>query len=242
MKAPYPDLVPGARTTAHQMVLESLRRAILEGTVEAGSRLVQADVAAQLNVSITPVREALRDLAREGLVRLEVHRGATVQKTSWDEVEEIYLIRRLLEPEAVRLGAEAMTPTTLAALEAVQAQMDTEADTVRWVQLNRDFHRTLVAASGKPRLTEVLQQLEDNATIYVNLALRASGNGPFRTGNHDHHELIGACRRHDGDAAAAHILEHLANTLAIVRQASASFGGPPPQDGEPASPEALRPL
>jgi DNA-binding GntR family transcriptional regulator len=242
MKPLSPDLVPGARTTAHQMVLESLRRAILEGSLEAGSRLVQADVAAQLNVSITPVREALRDLAREGLVRLEVHRGATVQQTSWEEVEEIYLIRRLLEPEAVRLGAQAMTPTTLASLEAVQAQMDIETDTVRWVQLNRDFHRALVAASGKPRLTEVLQQLEDNATIYVNLALRATGTEPFHAGNHDHHELIDACRRRDGDAAAAHILEHLGNTLAIVRQASATFDRRSPRDGDGAISGSPRPF
>lgn len=216
-------LVPGERTTAHQMVLESLRRAILDGTLAAGARLVQADVAKRLDVSITPVREALRDLAREGLVRLEVHRGATVQQTSLHEVEEIYLIRRHLEPQAVRLATQTMTPQTLAVLEALQQQMDTETDTVRWVQLNREFHRTLVAASQLPRLTDILHQLEDNATIYVNMALRASHGDHFTAGNHDHHQLIDACRTGDGDTAARLIVDHLNHTLSIVRSGAAKF-------------------
>jgi DNA-binding GntR family transcriptional regulator len=216
-------LVPGERTTAHQMVLDSLRRAILDGTLTAGARLVQADVAKRLDVSITPVREALRDLAREGLVRLEVHRGATVQQTSLQEVEEIYLIRRHLEPEAVRLAAQAMTTQTLTALDALQQQMDTETDTVRWVQLNREFHRTLVAASQLPRLTDILHQLEDNATIYVNMALRATRGKNFDAGNHDHHKLLDACRAGDGDTAARLIVEHLNHTLSIVRSGATKF-------------------
>jgi DNA-binding GntR family transcriptional regulator len=209
-------LVPGVRLTAHQMVRESLRRAILDGSLPAGSRLVQADIAADLNVSTTPVREALRDLSMEGLIKLDAHRGAVVHGADLSQVKEIYLLRRLLEPEAVRIAARSMTDETLAELEAMQEQMDAESDTARWVELNRQFHRELVSASRMPRLVEILHQLEDNATVYVNLAFRATDGGFFAPGNHDHHELIDACRRHDGKRAAKIIVEHLASTLAVV--------------------------
>jgi DNA-binding GntR family transcriptional regulator len=222
------QLIPGERLTAHQMVRDSLRRAILDGTLPAGTRLVQADIATRLRVSTTPVREALRDLAMEGLIRLDAHRGAVVHETDLREVREIYLLRKLLEPEAVRLAAEAMTPDVLARLEELQVQMDAEVDTVRWVNLNREFHRTMVSAAGMPRLAEILHQLEDNAAVYVNLALRATPGDHFTAGNDDHHQLIEACRNHDGERAAALIVDHLQQTLKNVEQSVASVDGDRP--------------
>jgi DNA-binding GntR family transcriptional regulator len=209
-------LVPSQRLTAHEMVRDSLRRAILDGSLPAGSRLVQADIAADLNVSTTPVREALRDLSAEGLIKIDTHRSAVVQGTDFEKVREIYLLRRLLEPEAVRLAAEKMTPERLADLEKLQAEMDVVAQAARWVELNRQFHRTLVGACGLPRLIEIVHQLEDNATVYVNLALQATEGSFVAPGNDDHHALIDACRRRDGRRAAKVIKDHLASTLAVV--------------------------
>ena len=95
----------GGRRTAHEFVKDSLRRAILRGDLSGGARLIQADLAAMLNVSTTPVREALRDLATEGLITLDRHRGGVVRELNWLELmEEIRLIRQQLEPLAVRPG------------------------------------------------------------------------------------------------------------------------------------------
>ena len=206
------------RRTAHQMVRDALRRAILEGSLRGGTRLVQSEIAARLQVSTTPVREALRDLATEGLIHLDAHRGAVVRETSLDEVLEIYDLRLLLEPEAVRRAAERIEADQLTALEGLQRRMDEELDPVQWVQLNRDFHRGLVGASRSRRLAGTLQHLEDVAAVYVGLALRAAGDH-FARGNADHHELIEACRRRDGDAAAAIIRRHLQDTLRILQDA-----------------------
>ncbi|REF97328.1 GntR family transcriptional regulator [Asanoa ferruginea] len=208
--------MPGERRTAHQMVRDSLRLAILDGTLRAGSRLVQADVATRLNVSTTPVREALRDLASEGLIRLDAHRGAIVRETSLHEVREIYLLRRLIEPEAVSIAVHAMEPEVLAALEQLQAEMDKGPDLGRWVALNREFHRLFNGAARLDRLAEILNNLDDNAAVYVNLALRAAHTDHRDATNRHHQRLLEACRDGDGEGAAKLVVEHLQQTLATI--------------------------
>jgi len=210
------QLIPGERRTAHQMVRDSLRLAILDGTLRAGSRLVQADIAARLQVSTTPVREALRDLASEGLIRLDAHRGAVVRETSLREVREIYLLRRLLEPEAVTTAADAMGPDVLAVLERLQSEMDNVPDLGRWVALNREFHRLLNGAARLDRLAEILNHLDDNAAVYVNLALRATDADHRDSTNRHHQRLLEACRDRDGEGAAKLVVEHLQQTLATI--------------------------
>lgn len=90
------------RQTAHQFTLDVLRTAILDGSLPAGTPLVQTDIAQQLDVSTTPVREALRELSAEGLVRVDAHRGAVVQGLSIADIREIFEVRLLLEPEVFR--------------------------------------------------------------------------------------------------------------------------------------------
>ncbi|MEV0714384.1 GntR family transcriptional regulator [Asanoa sp. NPDC050611] len=209
------QLIPGERRTAHQMVRDSLRRAILDGTLQAGSRLVQADIAARLRVSTTPVREALRDLASEGLIRLDAHRGAVVRETSVYEVREIFLIRRLLEPEAVRLAVAGIEPEVLAALEGLHKELDEAREPARWVALNREFHRLLNGAAGFDRLAEILNHLDDNAAVYVNMATDAEHR---QTADRHRQRLLEACREGDGDRAAALVSEHLRQTLDTVER------------------------
>src|SRR3990172_11947171 len=89
------------RQTAHEFVRGVLRRAILNGELASGSRLVQAELAAMLDVSTTPVREALRDLATEGLVQFDPHRGAIVSELSSEDVHAISAFRTVLDPLAL---------------------------------------------------------------------------------------------------------------------------------------------
>ncbi|GIF74522.1 GntR family transcriptional regulator [Asanoa siamensis] len=209
------QLIPGERRTAHQMVRDSLRGAILDGTLPAGSRLVQADIAARLRVSTTPVREALRDLASEGLIRLDAHRGAVVRETSLTEVREIYLIRRLLEPEAVRLAAAEMSPEVLSALERLHADLEDVRDPGRWVALSREFHRLLNSAAGLDRLAEILNHLDDNAAAYATVTADA---GHREQGNRYRQRLLEACRDGDGESAAKLVTEHLQQTLTMMER------------------------
>ena len=138
----------GGRRTAHEFVKDSLRRAILRGDLSGGSRLIQADLATMLNVSTTPVREALRDLATEGLITLDRHRGGVVRELNWQEMEEIRLIRHQLEPLAVRLVVEHITDAELEEAERLRERMAKERDLGDWVELNTQFHLVFHDSTG----------------------------------------------------------------------------------------------
>jgi DNA-binding GntR family transcriptional regulator len=203
------------RRTAHEFVREALRQRILDGTLGGGSRLVQADIATQLQVSTTPVREALRDLATEGLIRLDAHRGATVVSLDMDDLREVYELRRTLEPLAMRWAATRITDEELHRAAALQERMDVEREVATWVSLNGAFHAVLSDAARSPRLSSMLQRLREGSARYVGLSF-AFRQGQLEHGNADHHRLLDALRRRDADAAATIIVEHLDSTLSAI--------------------------
>src|SRR5215218_2376366 len=99
MDTALPSLAPlSPHASRADVVSEALRRAILGGALPSGERLVERDIAARLNVSKTPVREALRDLARRGLVTAHPYRGTVVRDVDPDMARHIYEVRALLEP------------------------------------------------------------------------------------------------------------------------------------------------
>jgi DNA-binding GntR family transcriptional regulator len=206
------------RRTAHQLVLETLRRAILTGRIPSGTRLVQAELAEQLKVSTTPVREALRDLATEGLIKLDAHRGAEVRSLSGPEVSEIYRLRSILEPEAMRLAIERISDEEIATAAKIQARADEETDTAAWTELNQQFHNVFVGAARSPRLAGILQALHDAAGMYVAATL-VQDTGRRAEANHEHHELLAAARRRDAQAAVDLQLVHVRRTMELIERA-----------------------
>ena len=207
------------RRTAHEFVRDALREQILDGTLGGGTRLVQAEIANQLRVSTTPVREALRDLATEGLIRLDAHRGATVVTLDLDDLREVYELRKTLEPLAMRWAAERITGEELDRAADLQERMDVEREVGTWVALNGTFHALLSDAAGSPRLSNMLQRLREGSARYVGLSF-ARRQGQLEHGNADHHRLLDALRRRDGDAAAAVMVAHLESTLSAIESAS----------------------
>lgn len=206
------------RRTAHEFVRDALREQILDGTLDAGSRLVQAEIAGKLQVSTTPVREALRDLATEGLIRLDAHRGATVVLLDLDDLREVYELRKTLEPLAMRWAAERITDDELVTAAALQERMDTEREVAEWVPLNSRFHALLGDAARSPRLSSMLTRLRETSAPYVGLSFTYRP-AQLEHGNADHHRLLDALRRRDADAAAGTIIGHLAATLTAIEQA-----------------------
>ena len=186
----------GEWRTAHEFVRETLRRAILRGDLTGGERLIQADLAAQLEVSTTPVREALRDLATEGLITLDRHRGGVVRELNWDEMEEIRLIREQLEPFAVELAVKGITDAELDEAEELCDLMAEDADLADWVDLNRRFHFLFHGATGAPRLASILKGLEEAAAVYVAQAQRSHPE-IRRRANEAHRAFVEACRARD---------------------------------------------
>ena len=104
-----------------ELVVDAIERSILRGEIEAGQHLAERELAEQLGVSKTPVREALKELGRRGLVVSVPYRGAHVRAVDPEQARNIYSVRLLLEPEAVRLATPEQTDATLAACHAALA-------------------------------------------------------------------------------------------------------------------------
>ncbi|HEX2404905.1 MAG TPA: GntR family transcriptional regulator, partial [Acidimicrobiia bacterium] len=138
--------------TATDYVSDSLRRSILNGDLVGGTRLSLAEIASTFDVSTTPVREALRELSFEGLVRIDNYRGGTVTAVTKAEVEEIVRIRQVLEPMAAREAVEGMTGEILDEARVILDEMAASDSWDVWVQGNRAFHRKIYDASSSRRL------------------------------------------------------------------------------------------
>lgn len=135
------------RATLQYKVTTKLREVILKGEFKMGERLIQEEWAAKLGVSRMPIREALRQLEVEGLVKIEPRRGAIVTPISAIDIEEIYQLRALLEGEAVTLSLPHLTDQDKQELEVLHKQMldltNTEEDTEEYMRLNSQFHQIM---------------------------------------------------------------------------------------------------
>jgi len=208
----------GGMRTAHAYVLKTLRDAILNGTLPGGTRLIQAEIATQLEVSITPVREALRDLAGEGLVEFDAHRGSRVRSLDLSEVRELYEMRIALEPLMVRRMITTMSDEALAGAERLLNRMRKTKDNVAWSELNRQFHALFAQDDRDGRLALTLAGLRDGASPYVSLSLGASAARRAES-DAEHAQLIDHYRARDYEAAVRLTVQHLNTTLATIAQA-----------------------
>jgi DNA-binding GntR family transcriptional regulator len=155
-----------------QMVVEKVRQAITQGRLTPGQKLVYSDLAKEINVSVTPVREAMKTLEALGLVTIRPYRTAYVSYLTADEIQQIYALRKLLEGLATRLAAECTSQEELSRLRRVLETKSREInvltssndDTVRsntivsLQRLHDEFHMSLYAASGDKYLTACEQR------------------------------------------------------------------------------------
>lgn len=202
---------PPAPKTAHEFAYESLRDRILGGQLAPGTALVQASLAQDLGISMTPVREALRNLASEGLVTMSAHRGAVVTRLDIEDAREIHQIRLLLEPAATRLAIPRAGTAMLDEAEALIERMHDESGT-EWIAHNFELHSMLVSPSGSPRLLGILRVLQDAAQRYVGVALAHRNDIP--PPEDEHRRIVAAYRAGDAEAAAQAVTDHIQSSLA----------------------------
>ena len=194
--------------TATDHVSDSLRRSILNGDLVGGTRLSLAELASTFDVSTTPVREALRELSFEGLVRIDSYRGGVVNEVTKSEIEEIVRIRTVLEPIAAREAVEGMTPEIMGEAQEILDEMAASDTWDGWVQGNRAFHRKLYEASSSRRLVSLIKSLQDTQVVFVSATLRKS---PIlkETATKDHNEMIDSITSGDVDRLIEVTLRHL---------------------------------
>ncbi len=147
-----------------------LRERIAGGDLERGSRLHQEDLAAEFGVSRTPVREALRKLAAEGLVDLYANRGARVATATDEQLRSSYETRLVVEPGAARMAADRQIPAAIEAMKsAIRAEEKAGRSSAKLFQANRSFHLALIEGSGNPQLVAFMEHVwigRIGATLY----------------------------------------------------------------------------
>jgi len=193
-----------------------LRRAIVEGVVKPGERLIEEKWAEELGVSRTPVREALDMLEVEGLVVSVPNRGAVVRTFSKEEVKEIYDLRAVLEGYGARRAAVLITDEELSSLkrinESMQASLQrtfpSKAEEVRWlVEQNNEFHRIIVGASRSERLIISLKSISEVPLVFK--AYFWFGREQRILSNHYHGQIVLALQNRDGERAELLMKEHI---------------------------------
>lgn len=191
--APFP-----VAQTATTKVHEVIKQRILDGYYQAHEYIREANIARELEVSRTPVREALRELVSEGWLEMIPHHGSRV--TAWTEKDarEVFELRLVLEPMAVRMACEHMGKDCLTRLESMASRMEqlTElAETEPSVRneiasLNHKFHRELIRASGNQRLDAVLESVVRTSVIRRNFGNYDLAN--LRRSMRHHREILEA--------------------------------------------------
>jgi DNA-binding GntR family transcriptional regulator len=182
------------------MVAEGLRRGILSGALESGQPLRQEQIAKDFEVSAVPVREALRQLAGEGLVTLSPNRGARVSEVSYEEAREITEIRVALESLALRLSVPNMTEDDFRQAERVLDLWDAEEDPATFTALNWRFHTVLYEPARQPRLMSMIRSLHASFDLYVG-KYSAAWMSLKVPAQQQHRHIVEACRRGDAEAA-----------------------------------------
>lgn len=196
-------------------VYERLRTAILRGEIRPNQRLIEAELARQLEVSRTPVRESLQRLQRDGLVD-GGREGWVVREHTAAEIREIYETRAALEGYATRLAAERGPDELLAEVVRIHGggPRPSEVPREEIVAYNMAFHEAVFRASGNERLIRLIQLNREFyfnyriATLYTDEELEASIRG--------HQAILDAVLRRDGDRAEALAREHILESLPII--------------------------
>ena len=193
--------------TREDFVIDELREAIVRGHFKPGEKLDQEEIAELLNVSRIPVRQALRTLTAEGLVKMYPHRGATVAELSREELEEIYFLRGVLEGVAARLAAPKMDDAHIAKLQAILERMDQLTDLDEWLDLNREFHNTIYEVINRPRLLEMIESLRNTSAPYIRDYIASPEY--LEVTRLSHRRILEACINRDGILAQQETQKHL---------------------------------
>ncbi len=193
---------PPHPVTKLQRAYSALRDAIIRCELAPGERVVIDDLARRFDVSIIPVREALRMLEAEGLIVSVAHTGTTVAPVSRQSIVEVFALLEGLETVSARAAAAQITPADLLRLDGLLGRMDRALAANRagaWAELNTEFHLTISALSGMPMVEQMLKRALD----HWDRVRRYYFSGVFTrradTAQREHYQMVAQLRAGDAD-------------------------------------------
>lgn len=197
--------------TQAEYAYEQIRLGIVTGQLRSGERILQGQWARSLEVSVTPVREALRRLEQDGLVESAPHRGTTVIGLDLGQAAEIYRMRRLVEPIQVERSIGLLTDSDYAKAKELCDLMADCDDVIKFTELNQMFHRRTMLYDGS-WTSRTVEMLEAAAAPYVSYSL---GKKPelLRRSNQEHYQLLDALFGRDLEESIRLTVAHLDSTM-----------------------------
>ena len=211
------EIIAIPRAALHDQVAHRLRQMLVENRIAPGAKLNERELSAVLNVSRTPLREAIKMLAAEGLVELLPNRGAIAVELSEADVLNTFEVMAGLEAQSGALAAERITDAELAEIKAMHYEMLaawTRRDLPAYYRLNAAIHRAINAAAKNPVLVATYNQV--NARLQ---ALRFRSNqdeDKWRAAVKEHEQMVAALSARDPEAMRAVMATHLTHKLETV--------------------------
>jgi DNA-binding GntR family transcriptional regulator len=206
-----------ARTPLHEEVADRIRELITEGLLAPGSKLNERILAAQLGVSRTPLREALKLLAGERLIELHPNRGASVARLLREDIEHLFELMSALEALAGELAASRRTDSELTELRALHFEMlaaHVRRDLPAYYRINREIHQLINRCARNPALTETY----DAINLRIQSLRFQSNYNPRKwdTAVQEHDEMLKAMTDRNASAMRSLLATHLRNKLQVV--------------------------
>lgn len=192
-----------------EIVFESMREAILSGVLQPGERLMEIQLAEEMGVSRTPVREAIRKLELENFVVMIPRKGAYVAGVSSKDVADVFEIRSALEGLAAGLAAERITEDELEQMERVlfYRASEGELDLEQIVKSDTDFHALVYSASRNERLIQILANLREQIQRFRATSLAVPGRNKLAL--EEHRAIVDALRNHNSEEAQSLAIAHI---------------------------------
>lgn len=201
----------------HARLVDQLRSAIVSGDLAPGSLHSVNDIAKKLEISRTPVREALLTLAGQGMVRFVPNRGVRIQETTTRDLREVFQLRLLLEVPAVSLVTTRMTSELLAelrlALRGMHESVIAKDMNTMW-EKDRLFHRLILEGTGNERLTDYVESLRDGVLTKGTHTANRSRSPEEIVAEHD--AIMGSMENGDARGAAAAMYRHIRHTAELL--------------------------
>lgn len=203
----------GSRRIGASQVRDQLRHIILDGTLSPGAVISQKQLAQDIGIGRTPLREALRLLQEEGLVHAELNHRVRVAPLDVTNLETLYANRIMLETLAIALTIPHLTPADFEALETLQQQMHVagmQKDARVWEEENKQFH-SILSLHAEGQLHEAIQRFLTGSERYQRLMVRTTEQ-VWEVGEAEHAAIVLACRKGDQYLAMEMLARHLART------------------------------
>ena len=210
-----PFVTGGENQPIRDIAYEQLKHAIVTGQIPAGSRIVETSYAKQLHISRTPLREALRNLERDGLVEYTLHHGVVVRAFTIQDIDEIFTIRNAMMMLILPSIVQNITDEVLSKLRGILAEMDKAqeaADAQALAVYNRQLHSTIEHLSDKARILRVIDDQEEyiirfSAVTIASIVRRSKAH-------EEHHQMVDLLEKRDLDGLKSLMHKHLEESRA----------------------------